>query len=344
MSFENWTEGLTDICAGFQLELSCLVDGELDEVAGARAMVHLEDCDCCRTFIEDTRRQVRLHNDMADPERLMARVAMLTGSDLQSEAESADLIHRLATIFYQLGKAYTLAAVDPGFRERIFEKSVPVDTTKTHGRGFVDGVVSGGRERGDVDWDKARHLLNGRLERIEDPLEKGRHLLEEALEIEDDHEEAKFYLAMIFKHEKKFLQAAKVLRNIFDTAVSTDNRVNAAVQLGRLYHAEDDKRMALVYWRWATMSGLVDGDDRFWYVRFNIGLAYAELRRPDRSLEYFRALLDYAPDRSAEVAAAFAKSPELRKTIDSQEGFAEALFQRCPELFHNTGTEADGMA
>jgi len=341
MSFENWTEGLTDICAGFQLELSCLVDGELDEVAGARAMVHLEDCDCCRTFLEDTRRQARLHRDMEDPERLFARVAVLTGTDLQSEAESIDLVHRLATIFYQLGKAYTLAAIDPGFRERVFEKAVAVGSAKDQGRGFVDGVVRGGKsDATSVDWRHARHMLNGRLERIEDPLEKGKRLLQEALSVEPDHEEARLYVALVLKTEGKLVKSAEMYREVFDTALDPKNRVFAAVNLGRLYHAEEDRRKALICWRWALMSGHADLDDRFWFVRFNIGLAYAEERNQARSLQYFRELLDRAPARAAEVAEAFARSPELRKTIDSQPGFAEALLNQCPELFGEPSTNA----
>ena len=77
---------------------------------------------------------------------------------------------------YQLGKAYTLSALEPtAFRERVFEAAVPVQSTKTRGRGFVDGVLSSRGEddqdrpsvtSGEVDWREARHLLNGRLERI----------------------------------------------------------------------------------------------------------------------------------------------------------------------------------
>jgi len=345
MSFDNWKGGLADICSAFQVDLSCLVDGELDEVAGARAMVHLEDCSCCAEFFDDTRRQVRLHKDMHNPDRLFAHLATLTGSEIAEGAVSIDLAHRLATIFYQLGKAYTLAAIDPSFRERVFEKTVPVATTKNRGRGFVDGVVAGGKgEFGNVDWRQARHMLNGRLERIDHPLEKGRRLLNEAVGVDPSHEEARLYLAFMDAHEGKTLKAAEQYRDVFDTAINETNRGLAAIQLGRLYSSEDNFGKAILYFRWVTMTGVADRDDRFWFARFNLGMVYARQLQPERSLSYFRELLDKHPDRVGEVAEAFARSPQLRETIDTQNGFGEQLMQRCPELFRHPAAPADADA
>ena len=86
-----------------------------------------------------------------------------------------------------------------------------------------------------------------------------------------------------------------------------------------------------------------DADDRFWFVRFNIGMAYAIDRMPERALGAFRQLLDHHPGRVSDIAQAFASSPVLRKTIESQPGFAESLLKRCPELFQ-TATQADSEA
>ena len=49
-SSEWWVDDLQDVCVQFQLDLSCLVDGELDEVAAAHAIAHLEDCSVCRSL------------------------------------------------------------------------------------------------------------------------------------------------------------------------------------------------------------------------------------------------------------------------------------------------------
>ena len=363
MNFDGVNQGFddgggfaTDLCGAFQLDLSCLVDGELEDVASARAMLHLEECTPCRKFFEDTRQCVRLHKDVTDPDRLLARISTLTGSDLAAEAQHFDLAHRLATIFYQLGKAYTLAAIDPGFRERIFEATVSVDEFKTRGRGFVDGVLSkdgapdesaearssaskglpGGTS---LDWQHARHMLNGRLERIVDPLEKGKRLLEEALATDPEHEEARLYVAFVHAHEGRSLRAAEEYRAVFEASVSEVNRGLAAIQLGRLYSSEENFSRAIACFRWVTISGLADRDDRFWFARFNLGQVYARREEPKRSLDYFRELLDKHPARVGEVAEAFARSPRLRETIDRQPGFGPALLERCPELFRPDATE-----
>ena len=90
---------------------------------------------------------------MADPTRLLAQVAALTGADLAAgadianEARAIELVSRLASIFYQLGKAYVLAASRPDQRTRVFERAVAVEPTQTRGRGFVDGVLMSAGER-----------------------------------------------------------------------------------------------------------------------------------------------------------------------------------------------------
>lgn len=344
MDAEIWSEGLDEVCSNFQLDLSCLLDDELDQGAAGRAMIHMEACSCCRSFFEDTRLQVQMNRDMTDPARLFARVAMLTGgrSNGASAAESIDLVHRLATIFYQLGKAYVLAAIDPGYRERVFEALVPVEAGQTRGRGFVDGVLLKGKgEVGGLDWQRARAMLNGRLERIESPLEKGRRLLEEAIATDPSHEEARLYLAFLHGHEGKRIRAAEEYREIFNSAISDANRGHAAIQLGRLHSAEKDYRKAVCCWRWVTMSGLADSDERFFVARFNLGMVYALMRNQARSLGYFRELLDRHPDRIGEIAELFTRSPRLRESIDSQRGFGEALVRSCPELFSGSANNPE---
>lgn len=343
MDPQHWLDD-SESHSGFQLDLSCLIDGELDESRSARAMLHLEECDACRAFFKDLRQQVKLHRDTIEPDRLFARVAMITGglgqvdglvpSSLEAEAEAIDLVHRLATVFYQLGKAYVLAAVDPDFRTRVFEAAVPLRETKNTGRGFVDGVVLNGKgDSGGVDWQRARHMLNGRLERIESPLEKGRRLLDEAIGADPEHEEARLYRAFLHAHEGRVLDAAEEYRELFSSAVNEANRGHAAMQLGRLYVNQRSYRKALPCYRWVTISGLADADDRFFGARFNLGKTYAMLGMVERSLEAFETLLERHPGRVGEVAEYFAKAPLLRAKIESTPGFAEQLLERCSELF-----------
>lgn len=344
MESKGYVEGAPEVCQNFQVDLSCLVDGELDERTAGRAVMHMEACGSCRGFFEDTRAQLKLHRDMSDPDRLFARIAILTGEEIAAESEGISLVHRLATIFYQLGKAYVLAAIDPGYRERVFESTVPLSDSQVRGRGFVDGVLMQGKTTaGGLDWQRARAMLNGKLERIESPLEKGRRLLEEAIATDPSHEEAQLYLAFLHGHEGKRLTAAEEYRRIFNTAIQETNRGHAAIQLGRLHASEKNYKKAIACWRWLTISGLADLDDRFFVARFNLGMVYALAGNQTRSLFYFRQLLDRHPKRVGEVADLFARSPKLREAIDLKSGFPEALLKVCPEIFvtpHTTSNES----
>lgn len=340
MNLESWNEGVAGVCDHFQVDISSLVDGELDEAAASRAMLHLEACGECREFFDETRQCLRLHRDMADPDRLVARVVTLTGGDIADAARGFELVHRLASIFYQLGKAYVLASLDIDHRTRVFEAAVPVEPTQAQGRGFVDGVLMSGAEgAGGVDWKGARGLLNGRLKRIDSPREKGRKLLLEALEADPSHEEARIYLAFLAADEGRTLQAAEEYRQVFRTALDERNRGHAAVQLGRLYVAEGNHRRALACFRWVRISGLASREERFFFVDFNIGVQRACLGDRRSSLASFRALLDRNPQRLPEIVHLFAESKGLKAAIEAQTGFAEDLMATCPELFGGAGPQ-----
>lgn len=332
---------LRNLCNHFQLDLSRLVDGEIGSDAAARALVHLESCQRCRDFFDDTRRCAEVHRDLAEPERLFARLAILTGRDQELDLEGIDLRHRLATIFYRLGKAYVLVATSAEYRQRVFEKAVPVVSEKLRGRGFVDGVVLRGQGRaGGLDWGRARGLLNGQLDRIAEPLEKGRRLLGEAVRVDPSHEEARLWMANLHVQEGKRLLAQELYRDVFRTAVDETNRGHAAMQLGLLWAGEGEYRRAIACFRWVTASGLSERDGRFFPAHFNIGMDWAHLGRVDRSLQAFRTLLDRHPERVTEVAELFHGSPRLRQRIDETPGFGERLVATCPELFGARGASS----
>lgn len=329
-----WIDDLTEVCVQFQLDLSCLVDGELEGVSAIRAIAHLEECSQCSEFFEDVRHQVKAHQELSDPESLLERYSSLLGSSMDAEVEAIDLVHKLSNIFYQLGKAYFLNAVDSNYRNRAFEKAVQVQGFQAQGRGFVDGVLESGRGAvGGLDWASARHILNGKLEKIEDPFEKGRRLLQESIAADPTHEESRFYLAWMDKHEGKTLRAADRFRQLFRTAIEPANRAHSAIHLGKLYADQGDHRKAIACYRWVTISGVEREDSRFFVVLFNIGVNYAHLGDQERSLAAFRQLIDRHPDKLADIIDLFANSDATRSVMSHQPGFAEALFGACPELF-----------
>jgi len=334
-------DGLTQECVQFQIDLSCLVDGELDAPAATRAIAHIEGCSECDAFFGDLRKQVQAHRDMQDPDALIDRYGKILGVGVDGELESIELVCRLANIFYQLGKAYALTEMDPQHVYRVFEQAVPVESTRTKGRGFVDGVLESGRgDRTSIDWQSARHLFNGKLSAIEGGLAKGKRLLQESLRADPNHEEARLWLALVAVHEGRTLHAAREFQEVFETAIEPRNRGHAAIQLALLHAKEEDYKSALRMTRWVTMSGLADSEDRFFFVRFNLGNYYTLLGEEGRAIDAFRELLDRHPQRAADVAALFRRAGRLRAAIDAQPGMAEALLATCPELFEHSDDRA----
>jgi len=321
----GWKESAE--CEALQADLSSLVDGELDEVAAAGAMARLESHPECRDFFEHVRAQVQAHAKLADPDALLRQ---LTGANLGQGFEAREAVHRLASIFYQLGKAYALNATDPDFRTRVFEKAVEVEPTRARARGLVDGMTASGR--GGLDWASKRHLFNGSLERIEKPMDKARRLLRECLALEDDYEPALLYLAFLEMREGRRVKAARLFEDVWRNGVDPACRGHAASQLGVIHLDEEDYRTALVWFRWIALSGLADNQPEFFFARFNTALAYAHLGSPRRSVDSFRTMLDRHPERVAEVAGFLANSPGLRNEVETQPGFAQMLVERCPEL------------
>ena len=335
MNSTFWTEVTPEVCLDFQADLSALVDGELEDEAATRAIAHLEICAGCHDFLDDTRSMVAMHRDISNPDALLMRFSALTGQEIMEQAESAKLAHRLATVFYQLGKAYVLAATNAQYRNDVFEPAVRVEFEKTRGRGFVDGVLASGRDgSSDIDWTEARHMLNGRLTKIESTLEKGKRLLAEALAVDPDHEEARLYRAFVHSHEGHRMRAAEDLRYVFDTAMDESNRGHAAMQLGKLYGAEGDHKRALVCFRWVSISGLADANPRFFMARYNAAICHLRLGASDRSVQAFRALLDSQPSQAPRIAETLGdSSPKLQEKMATLPGFAESLLKSCPELF-----------
>jgi len=337
-----WLDDLTEVCVQFQMDLSRPADGELDESAAGRAIAHLDGCSICNEFFEDTRNQARALRDLSSPETLARQYSTLVGVGLGDDFETIDLVSKLSTIFYQLGKAYVLSAVDPGYRMRFFEKPIKIVGYQAQGRGFVDGVLSKGEgQRGGLDWQEKRHMLNGKLEKIVDPLEKGRRLLKEALAVDANNEEARFYLCWADMHDGKMIRAARGFRKLFQEAVDPANRAHALMNLGLLHAKQGDRRSAIACFRWVTMSGLAESDSRFYVARFNIGIYYAWLGDERRSLAAFRALIDLHPNRLGEIIQAFADSESTREVISQQPGFLEALFETCPELFQEQDSSSN---
>src|SRR5690349_9865187 len=99
-------------CVDFEASVHAYVDGELSQPDSKTLLVHLELCDGCRDTMEGLRRSIRVHRSAADFEKIASEFdkdsffARLSGSLFTSN------LSRLATLLYELGKAYFVAGND----------------------------------------------------------------------------------------------------------------------------------------------------------------------------------------------------------------------------------------
>ena len=67
-SHHSWPlsgDGDHDLCLEIQVDLSAMIDGELDPAGVRRATVHSDDCRDCRAFLDGVRQQTALHQRLA---------------------------------------------------------------------------------------------------------------------------------------------------------------------------------------------------------------------------------------------------------------------------------------
>jgi tetratricopeptide (TPR) repeat protein len=327
-------ERTDDLCIPFQVDLSCMVDRELEDGGAVRrAVVHLEVCARCRRFFEAIEGQVRLHRELADPDRLLGGIAAAGGADLFARFALRESLRRLAAVLYRLGKAYLLLAVDRNYLLEVFEEPVTPTDFKSEGYRWVslqvEREIFGRRES----WTRAKHLLNGKLDSVPDNLAKARALLEESLVVRPNFAEPRLYLGF-HRQVSGDLDGAEIeYRRVFRTARKLANRVHAAVQLGMVHHDRGDYRRAVACYRWVRASGVLERDDRFFFVYYNLGLVYARLGNLEAAVEAFRALRREHPDRLERVRSYLEKAQEFRDLLAERPEFRRRLEGVCGEIF-----------
>ncbi|MBK9385189.1 MAG: hypothetical protein IPN34_10285 [Planctomycetes bacterium] len=352
-----------DPCEAIQLDLSCMVDGEADEAAVRRALIHVEICSECHGFLEHVRGHLELHRDLCDPRLLMRRLRTIDGLELFTRSSIRANLRRLSEFFYQLGKAYLLLATDQRYLLQVFDEPVPIAGLEQRGRGFVEDQLSSRRSPSErdvmddlgeleleagssYDWVKARSLLDGRLEKAPQSLEKARKLLEEALLVRPSYAEARLYLGFYHQHAGDHARAELEYRRVFETARKIRNRAHAAVQLGVLQHERGELQSAVRCFRWVTRAGLVRRDGRFFFVFYNLALLYARLGDSDRCTKCFEILHHRHRAQGAEIERFLARADAFKETLREQPELAADLARSCPAWFplndRPASADADG--
>ena len=312
------------LCAGFQRDLSALLDHELPEEAARRTLAHLEACSDCGEFFQAIRLQALAHQDLAIPGSLAKRLRRLRGQDLFEGLTDAEIIRRLASALYQLGKAYVLLATDDEYLLRVSEEPVIVDTFISD---EVSPVAEAAEATGAVGCSK--ELLEGRTS---DNLVHGRKLLEEALRLKPQFSEALLYKGFVCQVQGKFDSAAQAYHQVFLRSERLTNRGHAAIQLGMLYDRAHDYSRAIRMYRWVLASGLVHRKPSFAFVLFNIVVEHVSLDDLDSAAAMLQRIRLQHPSVMGSAKTWLRDSPELLSRLKDH-GPCRAEFEASEPAF-----------
>jgi tetratricopeptide (TPR) repeat protein len=287
-----------DPCLQIQVDLSAMVDGELDPAGVRRVMVHSDICPSCREFLEGVRSQVRLH-------RRLAAVAAADGDEAASPAaarlrEQLTVNRRkLARVLYELGRGFVLMGLSADFSREVANEPVPVPDMAMRGRRLLDEVARAG---GTADWVVAQDLFDGQLRTAEENLAKGQRLLSECLALEDGSHEARIYLGLLHYVRGQRALARKQFQHVLTNCADPAVRAYALSNLANVHLDEGDCATAISLMHELLESDVLQGQARLSAAYFNLALAYGLKEQFAESLRWFLRLDQAFPHKRNSVA------------------------------------------
>ena len=313
------------LCAGFQRDLSALLDGEIREEHAQRAMGHLESCSDCAEFFQAIRLQVLAHRDLAVPGSLASRLKKLRGEDFFDGLSDSEIVRRVAGALYQLGKAYVVLGTSEDYLLRLAEEPVAIEDFE---RGEVAEATEAARQSG------ACLVPEGLLrQQPESHLDKGRRLLDEVLRLKPRFAEARLYSGFVYQVQNAPEAAAREYREVFLRTDRLVNRAHAAIQLGMLYDHTGQNIRALRMYRWVVASGLVSRKREFAFVLYNIAVEHLAMDDlPAARAMLHRIRLGY-PGLWESAKGWLRKSPELLGRLQADADFSREILAVEPAFF-----------
>ena len=338
VNFDNSEDRGHDPCLQIQVDLSAMLDGELDAPSVRRVMVHSDVCPSCRGFMDGIRSQARLHREVqemslaTDPASPAGRLRqMLTDNRRQ-----------LGKILYELGRGFVLMGLSPDFSREVAKEPVPVPDMAMRGRSFVDEVSRWARGEGqsDGEWVAAKDLFDHGLHKPAENLAKGQRLLSECLAILPDHHEARIYLGLVHHVRGQRSLARRQFAHVIAGTDDPEMRGFALLNLGNVHIVEGDCEGAIQLLLQLVDSGVVSRQPRFGMAYFNLALAFGLLGRFQDSHYWFGRLHDELPHKRKAVARELTRHSQFSHLLRSHPEAEGMLAKSYPVWFPVATKEA----
>ena len=332
-----------DPCLQIQVDLSAMLDGELDAASIRRVMVHSDVCPSCRDFVVGIRNQVRLHRSLRSVETASAEdSAAERSAAAKLRQQLMENRRQLARILYELGRGFVLMGLSSNFSREVAKEPVPVPDMALKGRSFLDEVSRWARGQGqnDGEWVAAKDLFDQGLYRASENLAKGQRLLSECLALDPEHHEARIYLGLV--HHVRG-QRSLARRQFSQVLTDTDDAVMrgfALLHLANVHLEEGDCEGAIELLQQLVDSGVVTRQSRFGMAYFNLALAFGLLGQFDESHHWFGRLHEEMPQKRRAVAQELLRRSQLVHLLRSHPEAEARLAASFPAWFPLGSKEA----
>lgn len=332
------TEIGNDPCLQIQVDLSAMLDGELDPASVRRVMVHSDVCPSCQAFLAGIRDQVRMHRKLGNCAESAdtTRDAGPTGAGSVAGRLREQLTlnrRRLSKILYELGRCFVLTGLSPDFSREVAKEPVPLPDVAMRGKILLDEVARSEVGATGPEWVCAKDLFDSQLRSPEENLSKGQRLLSECLSLDAEIHEARIYLGLVHYVRGQRLLSRKQFAQVLVAAQDKVLRGYALLNLGNLHLDEGDCDGAVRLLLELVESGVVLEQPRMSITAFfNLGLAYGMKGQFQACLHWFGRLHEETPHRRAWVARELGRRSQFLHLIRSNPD-ARVVAERFPAWF-----------
>jgi tetratricopeptide (TPR) repeat protein len=299
-----------DPCLQIQVDLSAMVDGELEPAGVRRVMVHSDVCGSCRTFLEGIRSQVRIHKKLAAALATEAtngdRAAIdgLTPALAHLREQLTANRRKLSKVLYELGRGFVLMGLSTDFSREVAKEPVPVPDMAMRGRNLLDEVAreAPAAAGSASDWTIAKDLFDGQLRTPDENLAKGQRLLSECLAVDPDSHESRIYLGLVHYVRGQRALARKQFHQVLSHARDRRTRGFALLNLGNIHLDEGDGDGAVRLLLELVESGAISEQPSLGTAYFNLGLAFGLAGRFGDCVAWFQRMAQELPHKRAWMA------------------------------------------
>lgn len=316
------------ICSQIELDLSAMIDGELDPASVRRVMVHSDVCESCRGFLQGIRAQARAHRDLSEVERAESGSASTLREQLMQNRQ------QLARILYELGRGYVLMGTSPGFSRVVAQEPVPIPDMSVRGRHFLDEVTRLVNGSTGTEWVRAKELFHrGDLRSPDENMAKGKRLLNEALMLDPDYHEARIYLGHAYHVSEEHELARREFNLVLELSSDAIIRAFALENLGNVYLEQGLYAESIPFFSKVVDSGVIGQEPRFFTIYFNLALANGLLEQFEACRDWLSRLHDEFPHKRRMIGEELRGREQLVSAIAQHPELVKRLAQDFPKWF-----------